>query len=67
MNKVKTTITPPNTALFDNSSLSTSHANKVPMTVPIGKNIATSGAGIYCGAIVIKVNEIATRMLLKII
>ena len=66
MNKVKITITPPKTALLESSSLRTSQANTVPITVPIGKNIATSGAGINCGAIVINENEIATRTLLMI-
>jgi hypothetical protein len=46
MNKVKITITPPKTALLESSSLRISQANTVPITVPIGKNIATSGAGI---------------------
>jgi len=47
MNKVMITMVPPKIALLDNSSLRMSQANKVPMTVPIGKNMATSGAGIY--------------------
>ena len=66
MNKVKITTTPPYIALLESSSLRISHAKKVPMTVPIGKKIATSGAGINRGAIVIRLNEIATRMLLII-
>ena len=67
MNKVKITTTPPYIALLESSSLRINHAKKVPITVPIGKKIATSGAGINRGAIVIKVNEIATRILLIII
>ena len=59
INKVIITIEPPIKALLEGYSLSTIHANNVPNTVPSGKNIATSGAGIYRGAIVIKLNEMA--------
>jgi hypothetical protein len=58
-NKVKITIEPPIKALLEGCSLITIQAINVPSTVPKGKNIATSGAGMYCGAIVIKLNETA--------
>ena len=58
-NKVTITIDPPIKALLEGCSLTTSQAINVPSTVPKGKNIATSEAGMYCGAIVIKLNETA--------
>ena len=58
-NKVTITIEPPIKALLEGCSLTTIQAINVPNTVPSGKNIATSGAGIYLGAIVIKLNETA--------
>ena len=58
-NKVAITTEPPIKALLEGCSLRTIQAINVPNTVPKGKNIATSGAGMYCGAIAIKLNETA--------
>ena len=58
-NKVTITIEPPIKALLEGCSLIKIQASNVPSTVHKGKNIATSGAGMYCGAIVIKLNETA--------
>ncbi len=51
------TIVPPINALAEGTSLITYHAMSEPKTVSKGIIIPTSAAGIYLGAIVIKLND----------
>ena len=57
INRVTITIVPPTRALTEGTSLITYHAISEPKTVSRGIIIPTSAAGIYRGAIVIKLNE----------